>query len=158
MFLYVGRANDPVKRIKLIKECIILMPEHIKNIKICGAENPGFGNYLGVISDVELNTLYNSSKFILLPSRAEGLGLPMLEGMICGTIPVTCNDNLTAKEFSPPNFICEPNARSLVNKIKELDNDYKNNREVALKIGKKYKIKFDKKSIAKNIINIFNYK
>ena len=113
MFLYVGRANDPIKRIKLVHDSIIKIPEGLKNIKICGSENPGFGNYVGVISDKDLNKLYNSSKFVLLPSKAEGIGLPMIEGMICGTIPVTCSDNLTAKEFSPSEFICEPNAQSI---------------------------------------------
>ena len=156
MFLYVGRANDPVKRIKLVHDSIIKIPEGLKNIKICGSENPGFGNYVGVISDKDLNKLYNSSKFVLLPSKAEGIGLPMIEGMICGTIPVTCSDNLTAKEFSPSEFICEPNAQSIVNKIEELDKEYETKREMALKLGEKYKIQFDKKTIAKNIIDIFN--
>jgi glycosyltransferase involved in cell wall biosynthesis len=156
MFLYVGRANDPVKRIKLVHDSIIKIPEGLKNIKICGSENPGFGNYVGVISDKDLNKLYNSSKFVLLPSKAEGIGLPMIEGMICGTIPVTCSDNLTAKEFSPSEFICEPNAQSIVNKIEELDKEYKTKREMVLKLGEKYKIQFDKKTIAKNIIDIFN--
>ena len=158
MFLYVGRANDPVKRIKLVHDSIIKIPEGLKNIKICGSENPGFGNYVGVISDKDLNKLYNSSKFVLLTSKAEGIGLPMIEGMICGTIPVTCSDNLTAKEFSPSEFICEPNAQSIVNKIEELDKEYETKREMALKLGEKYKIQFDKKTIAKNIIDIFNSK
>ena len=156
MFLYVGRANDPIKRIKLVHDSIIKIPEGLKNIKICGSENPGFGNYVGVISDKDLNKLYNSSKFVLLPSKAEGIGLPMIEGMICGTIPITCSDNLTAKEFSPSEFICEPNAQSIVNKIEELDKEYETKREMALKLGEKYKIQFDKKTIAKNIIDIFN--
>ena len=156
MFLYVGRANDPIKRIKLVHDSIIKIPEGLKNIKICGSENPGFGNYVGVISDKDLNKLYNSSKFVLLPSKAEGIGLPMIEGMICGTIPVTCSDNLTAKEFSPSEFICEPNAQSIVNKIEELDKEYETKREMTLKLGEKYKIQFDKKTIAKNIIDIFN--
>ena len=156
MFIYVGRANDPIKRIKLVHDSIIKIPEGLKNIKICGSENPGFGNYVGVISDKDLNKLYNSSKFVLLPSKAEGIGLPMIEGMICGTIPVTCSDNLTAKEFSPSEFICEPNAQSIVNKIEELDKEYETKREMALKLGEKYKIQFDKKTIAKNIIDVFN--
>ena len=155
-FLYVGRANDPVKRIILVKETLSKMKNHINEIKICGSENPGFGKYLGVISDIELNKLYNSSKFVLLPSKAEGIGLPMIEGMICGAIPITCSDNLTAKEFSPSEFICEPNAQSLVNKIEELDKEYENKRKIVLKMGKKYKIQFDKKNIARNIINIFD--
>ena len=158
MFLYVGRANDPIKRIKLVHDSIIKIPEGLKNIKICGSENPGFGNYVGVVSDKDLNKLYNSSKFVLLPSKAEGIGLPMIEGMICGTIPVTCSDNLTAKEFSPSEFICEPNAQAIVNKIEELNKKYSSKRKLALEYGKKYKNQFNKKNIAINIIDIFNSK
>ena len=93
-----------------------------------------------------------------MPSATEGIGLPMIEGMICGAIPITCSDNLTAREFSPPEFICEPYAQSIVNKIAELNKEYSIKRELALKFGKKYKIQFDKISIAKNILNIFNSK
>ena len=157
-FLYVGRANDPIKRISLVRESLSKVNNSIKEIKICGSENPGFGNYVGVVSDDELNTLYNSSKFILLPSKAEGIGLPMIEGMICGAIPITCSDNLTAKEFSPLDFICEPNALSMIDKINKLNQEYEKKREVAIKIGEKYKIQFDKITIAKNILNIFNSK
>ena len=155
-FLYVGRANDPVKRIGLAQDSLKKMKEEEKNIKICGSENPGFGNYLGVVSDKDLNKLYNSSKFVLLPSKAEGIGLSMIEGMICGSIPITCKDNLTAKEFSPEDFICEPNPESIVNKINSINEDYEAKRKIALKFGEKYKIQFDKKTIAKNILNIFN--
>ena len=154
-FLYVGRANDPIKRINLVKESLSKINNSINEIKICGSENPGFGNYLGVISDIELNKIYNSSKFVLLPSKAEGIGLSMIEGMICGTIPITCSDNLTAKEFSPEEFICEPTANSIIKKIQELDKNYENKRIETLKLGEKYKIQFDKKSIASNIIKIF---
>ena len=156
MFLYVGRANDPVKRIKLVRDSLLKIENGLKEIKICGSENPGFGNYMGVVSDEDLNKIYNESKYVLLPSKAEGIGLPMIEGMICGTIPITCSDNLTAKEFSPPDFICEPNAQSVVNKINELDKVYEEKRKIALKFGKKYRVQFDKKNIAINIINIFN--
>ena len=149
-FLYVGRANDPIKRIHLVKESLLKIKNYIKEIKICGSENPGFGNYLGIIYDTELNKLYNSSKFVLLPSKAEGIGLPMIEGMICGAIPITCSDNLTAKEFSPSEFICEPNAQSIVNKIEELEKKYESKRKIALKIGEKYKTQFDKTNIVKN--------
>jgi len=155
-FLYVGRANDPIKRVDLVKESLSKINNSINEIKICGSEDPGFGDYLGVISDKELNKLYNSSKFILLPSKAEGIGLPMIEAMICGSIPITCSDNLTAKEFSPLDFISEPNVDSIVNKIKELDKEYESKKKIALKMGEKYKIQFDKENIVKNIINIFN--
>ena len=105
MFLYVGRANDPVKRIRLAYDAILKTNEDINSIKICGSEDPGFGTYLGIVPDEDLNKIYNSSKFVLLPSKAEGIGLSMIEGMICGSIPLTCSDNTTAKEFSPAEFI-----------------------------------------------------
>ena len=84
MFIYVGRANDPIKRINLVHDSITKIPEGLKNIKICGSEDPGFGNYLGVISDKNLNKLYNSSKYVLLPSKAEGIGLSMIEKKFYG--------------------------------------------------------------------------
>ena len=155
-FFYVGRVFDPVKRFSLVKETLTKIKDGEKNIKICGLKNPNFGNYLGVVKDEELNKLYNSSRYVLLPSLAEGLGLTMIEGMVCGSIPITCTDNLTAKEFSPIDFICEPNAQSMVNKIEQLDKNYETYRKKALDLGKKYKVQFDKKNIAKNIIKVFN--
>ena len=156
IFFYVGRASDPVKRFNLVRESLLKIKDGVKNTKICGSQNPNFGDYLGIIKDHELNKIYNSSKYVLLPSSAEGIGLPMIEGMICGAIPITCSDNLTAREFSPPDFICEPYPQSIVNKIEELNKEYEAKRKIALEFGKKYKIQFDKKNIAKNIINIFN--
>ena len=105
IFFYVGRASDPVKRFNLVRESLLKIKDGVKNTKICGSQNPNFGDYLGIIKDQELNKLYNASKYVLLPSSAEGIGLPMIEGMICGAIPITCSDNLTAREFSPPDFI-----------------------------------------------------
>ena len=154
MFLYVGRANDPIKRIKLVYDSLLKIENGIKNIKICGSENPGFGNYLGIVSDQELNKLYNSTKYLFLPSKAEGIGLSMIEAMICGSIPITCSDNKTAKEFSPADFICDPNAQSIVNKIDELNKEYEIKRKLALEFGKKYKNQFNKATIAKNILNL----
>jgi len=156
IFFYVGRAYDPVKRFNLVRESLLKIKDGEKNIKICGLHNPNFGNYLGIVKDQELNKLYNSSKYVLLPSASEGIGLPMIEGMICGAIPITCSDNLTAREFSPPDFICEPNAEAIVKKIEELNKEYRVKRELALEFGKKYKTQFNKKNIAINIMNIFN--
>ena len=153
-FLFVGRANDPVKRIDLVYDSLLKIEDALKNLKICGEQDPGFGNYLGYVSNEKLNELYNSSKYVLLPSKAEGIGLPMIEAMICGSIPILCSDNKTAKEFSIDDFICKPNVMSIVSKINDLDKNYSSKREMALELGKKYRDKFDKVSIAKNILNI----
>ena len=154
MFLFVGRANDPIKRFDLVRDTLIKIKDGIKKIKVCGAENPNFGNYLGYVSDEELNNLYNSTQFVLLPSKAEGIGLPMIESMICGALPITCSDNETAKEFLPRDFICAPNPKSMLEHIKKLENEYANKRNLAFEFGKRYKEKFNKSSIAKNILNI----
>ena len=156
IFFYVGRASDPVKRFNLVRESLLKIKDGVKNTKICGSQNPNFGDYLGIIKDQELNKLYNASKYVLLTSSAEGIGLPMIEGMICGAIPITCSDNLTTKEFSPSDFICEPNAEAIVKKIEELNKEYRVKRELALEFGKKYKTQFNKKNIAINIMNLFN--
>jgi len=153
-FLFVGRANDPIKRFNLIRDSVSKIENGIRKIKVCGAENPNFGNYLGYVSDDELNNLYNSTQFLLLPSKAEGIGLPMIEAMICGALPITCNDNETAKEFLPLDFICAPNIGSILECIKKLEQEYEIKRKLAFKFGTEYKEKFNKTTIAKNILNI----
>ena len=153
-FLYIGRANDPIKRFNLVRESLSKIKEGNKNIIVCGIENPNFGNYLGHVSNEKLNILYNEANFLFLPSKAEGIGLSMIEALVCGTIPITCSDNETAKEFLPPEFICEPDPVSIVNYIERINKDYEKNRETALKLGKKYKEQFNKINIAKNILGI----
>ena len=153
-FLFVGRANDPNKRFSLIKESLLKIENGEKKIIICGEENPNFGNYLGYVSDKKLNELYNSTKYLFLPSKYEGIGLPMIEAMICGTLPITCSDNETAKEFLPSDFMCEPNPNSIVKYIEKLDSNYKVKQELALKLGEKYKEQFNKTKIASNILNV----
>ena len=153
-FLFVGRANDPVKRIDLVYKSLSKIDDGLKNLKICGEQNPGFGSYLGYVSNNELNKLYNASKYVLLTSKAEGIGLPMIEAMICGSIPILCSNNETAKEFSPADFICDPDPQAIVKKINSLDKDYAEKRKKAIDLGKKYEKMFDKISIAKNILNL----
>jgi len=153
-FLFVGRANDPVKRIGLVRDSLSQIQDGLKNLKICGEQDPGFGNYLGYVSNDKLNKLYNASKYLLLTSKAEGIGLPMIEAMICGSIPILCSDNETAKEFLPNDFICNPDPISIVKKIDDLNKNYSAKRELALKLGEKYKKVFDKVNIAKNILNL----
>ena len=154
LFLYVGRANDPVKRFNLVRDTLQKIKDGTKNLKVCGTENPGFGNYLGYVSDKELNKIYNSTKYVFLTSRAEGIGLPMIEAMICGSIPITCSDNETAKEFLPTDFICDPNVESIVNHIEKLNKAYEIKRKLAIKLGKKYKEQFNKSNVAMNILNV----
>jgi hypothetical protein len=56
----------------------------------------------------------------------------------------------------PPDFICEPTPDGIINKINKLNDKYEEKRKLALKYGEKYKVQFDKKNVAKRIIDIFN--
>lgn len=154
-FLYVGRANDPNKRISLVYQTLSHIENGINSIKICGTENPNFGNFLGLVSDDKLNYLYNSSKYLFLTSKNEGIGLSMIESMICGCIPITCLDNPTALEFSPREFISEPNPSSILNKIIQINDNYKDFQQIALDYGKTFSKQFSKINVAKNIIDLF---
>lgn len=155
-FLYVGRANDKNKRFDLIVNAFKPYKHTMDHLYICGSENPMYGNYIGIVDDKNLNTIYNSSKFVLLPSKFEGLGLPMIEAMMAGSIPITCSDNPTALELSPPEFICEPTESDFLNKILELNENYKSFQKIALQYGEKYRELMNKNKIAENIINLYN--
>lgn len=154
LFLYVGRANDKRKRFILIKD-FIKNTELEDSLIVCGSEYPDCGKYAGIINDNDLNYLYNASKFLLLPSSFEGLGLPMIEAMVAGTIPITCEDNLTANEFCPKEFISKPDPTSILNKAKELNRNYNYYRSIALEAGIYYKKLMNKNQIAKNIIDLY---
>ena len=67
-------------------------------------------------------------------------------------------ENHCQKKNITTNFYQSNIEGEIVNKIQELSNKYDEKRELALKYGNKYKAQFDKVTIAKNIINIFNLK
>lgn len=150
LFLYVGRANDPNKRFDLLKGL-----NDISDIFVVGNEPPKFGDFLGFKSDAELNFLYNVHKFVLLPSKFEGLGLPMLEAMAAGSIPIVCEDNKNSV-LCPDFCVCKPDKNSIVDRVSELLEDYDKHREILLE-QYSYRIqnKFSKFRIAQNIIDVY---
>jgi glycosyltransferase involved in cell wall biosynthesis len=152
-FLYVGRANDPNKRFGLIREFFInyCKINPIELLAVCGSENPLFGAYYGVVSDEDLNKIYNSVEVVLLPSRQEGIGLSMIEALMARKFPICCDDSDAAKEFLPEAFLCKPEAESIMLKVKDyLENKATYAQEIE-RLGKKYSIQFNKISIARNI-------
>lgn len=154
-FLYVGRANSKNKRFSLIKETFNLACWPDKYIKVCGSENPLFGQYQGIVSDEKLNELYNHAGVLLMPSQSEGIGLGYIEMLQVGGVVLGCSDCEAANEFLPKEMICDPFPISIKNKILEIQANYDYFRQLALEYGNKYKEQFSGINVAKRIIDIY---
>lgn len=129
--IYTGRANDSNKRFNLVKETLEKLGKTEKDLHIVGAENPNWGIYHGIVSDEELNELYNRSKYYICSTKVSGIELPPIECQFAHCIPVVTSDCTTAYEFFD-GFLADPNADSLAAKINELE---KNRVETSIEIG-----------------------
>ena len=159
-FFVNGRVNDPVKRFNLARDLMGLSENKNRLLIISGPDNPNFGkdyigDYYGIVSDKMLNEIYNSSKFTLMFGKYEGIGLQIPESLVCGTPVVCLSDNKTSYEFCPREFICEPNIENIYNKILEIEKRYYDYQDVAINYGFTYKKFFDKKTVAKRIIDAY---
>jgi glycosyltransferase involved in cell wall biosynthesis len=54
---------------------------------------------IGYLSDVDLRSVVAGAAALVLPSRDEGFGLPVLEAMACD-VPVVCSDVPALREIS----------------------------------------------------------
>lgn len=59
-------------------------------------------HFLGYVSDLKLNTLYNRAEALLYLSSYEGFGLPIVEALTCGT-PVIASDIPCLREIGGKN-------------------------------------------------------
>ena len=146
--LYVGRAEDPNKRFNLLKniEKYVVGPSKIS----CPDDR-----YMGLVPDVSLNQLYNSSKIVALPSKFEGLGLPALEALACGAVPLVCSDNPNSK-LCPDFCVAEPTVESVTNTYNSLLKNFNSYQSIILDEWSSWvQYKFSKFSVAKNIINLY---
>ena len=65
------------------------------------------------------------------------------------------NDNPTALELSPPEFICDPNPQAIINKMTEIDRHYDQFQNIALEYGTKYLSLMNKNQVGANIIKAY---
>lgn len=153
-FFYCGRANDSMKRFFLVANSLRVAGIAESDLVVAGPENPGFGRYIGVVSDEQLNVLYNSSKYFLYPSGFDGLGLPPIEFCITGGVPIVCSDSPVSKEFFPSCVICDPYTDSIVKKLKEVGDNYQSFQVLMKPHKDALKHLLDKTSIAKKITDL----
>lgn len=106
-FLSAGRRYDGNKRHTLGVKALQLLGINYGQLGLVGQEYTAWGEHLGVLDETQLNTAYNSVDFVFGLGRIEGMGLPALEGMAAGVIPLLCNDLTTRQEFFPPSVFPE---------------------------------------------------
>lgn len=131
--MFVGRVSDQEKRASMGAAALSILGYGWNDMVTVGRELPPYGGaYYGEATDAELNGLYNSSTFLMCPTRHAFLGLPILEAMACGTIPVVCNDLDIRQEFLPSEVFPEydsvdPTAPSIARFVSRFlqDNDAK---------------------------------
>ncbi len=144
--LYVGRGTDPVKRSYLLE---LLFPSMISV-----GPFSGFGNHIGLVNDIQLNELYNRAKIVPLPSIFEGLGLTVLEAMVCGAVPIVCADNPNSV-LCPEFCICSPDKEEIYKTYQNIIENFHSYQEIILnKYACHIQHKYSKFTIAQNIINL----
>ena len=126
-FAHIGRRFDPNKNFNLGVAALQLLGYGPHDMFLVGGET-GWGDYCGVLSDENLNRIYNSTDFVLTLGAVEGLSLPTVEAMACGAIPVVHNRMTTRRELLPPDLFPEynavdPDVRSVAKFIARYDSD-----------------------------------
>jgi glycosyltransferase involved in cell wall biosynthesis len=155
-FLYVGRANAFNKRFYLVKQTLELMGMPSNSLVVVGSEAANFGYNAGIVNLETLTELYNSTRYVFFPSEFEGLGLPACESLVCKSVPIACSDCNTSIEFLPPDCLFDSTPEALSAGINKLEENYRENVErFYTEYGVKYKEQFDKKTIARNILEVY---
>lgn len=153
-FLYVGRLYEKNKRFNLAIRSLTLLGVKLNQLVIAGPDDPRNGglNYLGMVDDPTLSSLYNRSVYLICPTEYGVLGLPPIEGAICGCTPILCRDNEAAKEFGLEEFSFDPDERSIAKGISEMSlaGTSKNLKG----IGENLFNKLNKNQIARNLAEI----
>lgn len=156
--LYVGRWGDPNKRTNLIEPTLKLLNQDPTNdLVVVGTDKPPFEcHYQGVVNDSALSDLYNAAEFVWLPSHKEGLGLPAIEGIIGGAIPILCEDNPVAKELGLEDCTAFPHPQCLSKLVKKMVKHVTYYWELMDKLRPIYQDKFSAKTVAQNILDLYN--
>lgn len=74
---------------------------------------PSFVEHKGVVSDIELIELFNLASVFIFPSIFEGFGLPVVEAMSCGCVPI-------AFDTEGPNEIIKNGYNGLLISLKDV--------------------------------------
>ncbi len=163
--LFVGRVNDPEKRAGVGAAALSILGLGWDDMVTIGREPPHYGGrHWGEVPDTVLSAAYAASTFLMCPTRNAFLGLPILEAMACGCIPVVCNDLDILDEFLPADVFPEyreveataPSIARFVSRFMQ-DNDAK--AEFSARVRAHYETqwadKLSPRGVAQAILNVY---
>lgn len=166
--LYVGNAY-PHKNLSLIAEAIKYLPRDVK-IVLAGREDHFYENlkqkvrdggyenriiFTGFVTDEELVYLYKKALAYLFPSFNEGFGLPPLEAISFGLLPVVANSSCLPEVLGDAALYFDPkDANELANSLKAVLEDEKLRDSIIKNGQEKIKI-YSWRKMAKETKNIY---
>jgi glycosyltransferase involved in cell wall biosynthesis len=98
--LFVG-AEGPRKGLDTLRRAYDAAPD-LPPLVITGPSNPGVDGRIvrtGYLAEGELRSVVAGATAVVLPSRDEGFGLPVLEALACN-VPVVCSDVPALREVA----------------------------------------------------------
>lgn len=111
---------------------------------------------LGFVEAEELVAITNLARVVLLPSFAEGFGLPILEAQICGTPVVTSNTSSMPEAAGNGALLVDPHSvESISQAIVKIEED-KNLRENLIKEGLENVKRFSWDKCAKETVSVYS--
>jgi glycosyltransferase involved in cell wall biosynthesis len=152
-----------IAKIPLVMAGSALMDKNLVQVRDLEAliSELGIGNLIkrtGFIPEKDLVVLYNLAEVVVMPSFYEGFGLPVLEGMACGT-PVVCSKNSSLAEIGENAAVfCNPlSPQDIAQKILEVINlSEKEKTTLSAKCLKRAK-EFSWEKTAKETIEIYKH-
>ncbi|CCM79577.1 glycosyltransferase family 4 protein [Rhizobium mesoamericanum] len=139
--LFVGTL-EPRKNLNGLLEAFAALPESIRTgllLVIAGGQGWGLGDLeaeitrlklnasvrlTGFVSDAELGALYQTAKFLAMPSHYEGFGLPIIEANAAGIPALTSNTSSMPEVGGDAVLLVEPSSvQSMTNGLARLATD-----------------------------------
>ena len=169
--LFVG-TNFEHKNIKVIIEALKILKDNEYNLifNIVGTIKPytkllkklvkdlnleNEVNFLGKISEKELDNLYLSSNIYVFPSLVEGFGSPLLEAMSYGLPIISSNRTVMPEVIGDAGILIEPTAENFANSIEYLINHPEQIEDLINKGYERMK-NFSQENFNKKILKIYN--
>ncbi len=156
-FAFVGRHHN--KRLHLAFEALQYLGLNPKSLVVIGPEPISSCVYGGVLPEEELKQFYKSTKFLLFPSKHEGIGLGPIEQVLSSSgFPILTNDNPANHEFDLTSFTADPDGKSIAKKINEINENQDYFRGILDELRPKYKEMFSVKNFCQRILNLYDKK